>query len=136
MPAQTFTFTSSPFWPVAIGFFGLGTSYHVWGGQALFGHPKAGPEGAAAKLGIPRSTLDWKIKQLRIKKHKLFSDSSKALFLVPENPALPEFLSSNFSSKPFVTVLCVWPPCCIFVHREPRRQQCSNAMTHWTKQQR
>ena len=27
----------------------------------------AGPEGAAAKLGIPRSSLDWKIKQLRIK---------------------------------------------------------------------
>ena len=30
----------------------------------------AGPEGAAAKLGIPRSTLDSKIKQLRIKKHR------------------------------------------------------------------
>jgi transcriptional regulator with GAF, ATPase, and Fis domain len=30
----------------------------------------AGPEGAAAKLGIPRSTLDSKIKQLSIKKHK------------------------------------------------------------------
>jgi transcriptional regulator with GAF, ATPase, and Fis domain len=33
----------------------------------------AGPEGAAAKLGIPRSTLDWKIKQLKIKKHKFIS---------------------------------------------------------------
>jgi transcriptional regulator with GAF, ATPase, and Fis domain len=30
----------------------------------------AGPQGAAAKLGIPRSTLDSKIKQLKIKKHK------------------------------------------------------------------
>ena len=30
----------------------------------------AGPEGAAAKLGIPRSTLDSKIKQLNIKRHK------------------------------------------------------------------
>jgi DNA-binding NtrC family response regulator/PAS domain-containing protein len=30
----------------------------------------AGPNGAAAKLGIPRSTLDSKIKQLKIKKHK------------------------------------------------------------------
>jgi len=30
----------------------------------------AGPEGAAAKLGIPRSTLDSKIKQLKINKHK------------------------------------------------------------------
>src|SRR5712692_4589220 len=29
----------------------------------------AGPYGAAAKLGIPRSTLDLKIKQLNIKKH-------------------------------------------------------------------
>jgi PAS domain S-box-containing protein len=33
----------------------------------------AGPEGAAAKLGIPRSTLDSKIQQLRIKKHKFIS---------------------------------------------------------------
>jgi len=31
----------------------------------------AGPTGAAAKLGIPRSTLDLKIKQLNIKKHTL-----------------------------------------------------------------
>jgi len=29
----------------------------------------AGPNGAAAKLGIPRSTLDLKIKHLKIKKH-------------------------------------------------------------------
>jgi PAS domain S-box-containing protein len=35
----------------------------------------AGPEGAAAKLGIPRSTLDSKIKQLKIKKHKFMSQS-------------------------------------------------------------
>jgi transcriptional regulator with GAF, ATPase, and Fis domain len=34
----------------------------------------AGPQGAAAKLGIPRSTLDWKIKQLRIKKHRFISE--------------------------------------------------------------
>src|SRR5437016_5398327 len=34
----------------------------------------AGPQGAAAKLGIPRSTLDSKIKQLKIKKHKLISE--------------------------------------------------------------
>ena len=31
----------------------------------------AGPNGAAAKLGIPRSTLDLKINQLNIKKHTL-----------------------------------------------------------------
>ena len=34
----------------------------------------AGPEGAAAKLGIPRSTLDSKIKQLKIKKRKFISE--------------------------------------------------------------
>jgi transcriptional regulator with GAF, ATPase, and Fis domain len=34
----------------------------------------AGPEGAAAKLGIPRSTLDSKIKQLRIRKHRFVSE--------------------------------------------------------------
>ncbi len=33
----------------------------------------AGPEGAAAKLGIPRSTLDTKIRQLEIDKHKFIS---------------------------------------------------------------
>jgi PAS domain S-box-containing protein len=34
----------------------------------------AGPKGAAAKLGIPRSTLDSKITQLKIKKHKFISE--------------------------------------------------------------
>jgi PAS domain S-box-containing protein len=34
----------------------------------------AGLEGAAAKLGIPRSTLDSKIKQLNIKKHKFMAE--------------------------------------------------------------
>jgi DNA-binding NtrC family response regulator len=34
----------------------------------------AGPEGAAAKLGIPRSTLDSKIKQLKIKKHRFIHE--------------------------------------------------------------
>jgi PAS domain S-box-containing protein len=35
----------------------------------------AGPRGAATRLGIPRSTLDWKIKQLKIKKDKFRSES-------------------------------------------------------------
>lgn len=34
----------SPFLPVVIGFFGLGTGYFIWGGQALFGLPKETPE--------------------------------------------------------------------------------------------
>jgi hypothetical protein len=44
MDAQTFSFSASPFVPVAIGFFGLATGYLVWGGQALFGFPAASPE--------------------------------------------------------------------------------------------
>src|ERR1700761_6637944 len=44
METQTFTFASSPFVPVAIGFFGLGTGYFIWGGQALFQFPKTSPE--------------------------------------------------------------------------------------------
>jgi formate hydrogenlyase transcriptional activator len=34
----------------------------------------AGPEGAAAKLGIPRTTLDSKIKQYKIPKHRFVPD--------------------------------------------------------------
>jgi PAS domain S-box-containing protein len=34
----------------------------------------AGPEGAATRLGIPRSTLDSKIKQLKIRKYRFISD--------------------------------------------------------------
>lgn len=38
------SFAQSVFVPIAIGFFGLGTGYFIWGGQALFGFPKATPE--------------------------------------------------------------------------------------------
>lgn len=44
METQTFTFAASKFVPVAVGFFGLGTGYFIWGGQALFGFPKPSPE--------------------------------------------------------------------------------------------
>ena len=44
METQAFSFSASRFVPVAIGFFGLGTGYFIWGGQALFGFPKASPE--------------------------------------------------------------------------------------------
>lgn len=37
-------FVQSVFVPIAIGFFGLGTGYFIWGGQALFGYPRATPE--------------------------------------------------------------------------------------------
>ena len=36
MEPHVFRFASSPFVPIAIGFFGLGTGYLVWGEQALF----------------------------------------------------------------------------------------------------
>jgi hypothetical protein len=41
---QVFSFAKSIYAPVAIGFFGLGTGYFIWGGQALFGVPKSTPE--------------------------------------------------------------------------------------------
>ena len=41
---QALTFANSPFWPVAIGFFGLGVGYFIWGGQALFDFPKSTPD--------------------------------------------------------------------------------------------
>ena len=44
METQAFTFAASRFVPVAVGFFGLGTGYFIWGGQALFGFPKTTPE--------------------------------------------------------------------------------------------
>ena len=44
METQAFTFAASRFVPVATGFFGLGTGYFIWGGQALFGFPKTSPE--------------------------------------------------------------------------------------------
>jgi hypothetical protein len=37
-------FSQSIFWPVAIGFFGLGTGYFIWGGQVLLSYPKPEPE--------------------------------------------------------------------------------------------
>lgn len=40
----TFDFAQSAFLPIAIGFFGLGCGYFIWGGQALFGVPKGSPE--------------------------------------------------------------------------------------------
>lgn len=40
----TLAFPHSPFWPIAIGFFGLGTGYFIWGGSALFGFPRPSPE--------------------------------------------------------------------------------------------
>jgi hypothetical protein len=40
----TFVFAPSIYLPIALGFFGLGTGYFVWGGQALFGFPVEDPK--------------------------------------------------------------------------------------------
>lgn len=37
---STSVFPESIYVPIAIGFFGLGTGYIIWGGQALFDYPK------------------------------------------------------------------------------------------------
>jgi len=57
-----------------------------------------------------------------------------SLLSIAGNPTLVGFPSSNLSSKPFVSVLCMWPPCCIFINQEPLWQQCCNAMADWAKQ--
>lgn len=44
METQTFTFAAPRFAPVTVGFFGLGTGYFIWGGQALFGFPQSSPD--------------------------------------------------------------------------------------------
>ena len=41
---MVFNLPQSAFVPVVVGFFGLGTGYFIWGGQALFGYPKSTPE--------------------------------------------------------------------------------------------
>ncbi|HVB97905.1 MAG TPA: hypothetical protein VNJ12_01045 [Candidatus Dormibacteraeota bacterium] len=44
MGTHAITFVASRYVPVAIGFFGLGTGYFIWGGQALSGFPKTSPD--------------------------------------------------------------------------------------------
>jgi hypothetical protein len=41
---MTVTLPPSVYVPVAVGLFGLGTGYFIWGGQALVGFPKETPE--------------------------------------------------------------------------------------------
>jgi hypothetical protein len=38
------TFPASPYIPLAVGFFGLGVGYFIWGGQALFRFPAPTPD--------------------------------------------------------------------------------------------
>ncbi len=43
---------TSAFVPIAIGFFGLGTGYFVWGGQAVFGFPKEDKPDVSQTMGM------------------------------------------------------------------------------------
>jgi hypothetical protein len=43
---------TSAFVPIAIGFFGLGTGYFVWGGQAVFGFPKEEKPDVSQTMGM------------------------------------------------------------------------------------
>ncbi len=45
-------FPTSAFVPIAIGFFGLGTGYFVWGGQALLGFPKEDKPEVSKTMGM------------------------------------------------------------------------------------
>jgi hypothetical protein len=55
----------------------------------------AGPKGAAEKLRIPRSTLDSKIKPLKIKKHKFISEYPIFNSSISDNAALAGISSSD-----------------------------------------
>lgn len=55
-PPQVFTFPQSAFVPIAVGFFGLGTGYFIWGGQAFFGFPKADPK---EDVGVNQTMGMW-----------------------------------------------------------------------------
>ncbi|HJT54929.1 MAG TPA: hypothetical protein VJ761_00430, partial [Ktedonobacteraceae bacterium] len=47
-----FVFPASAFLPLAIGFFGLGTGYFVWGGHAVFGYPKEASPDVSRTMGM------------------------------------------------------------------------------------
>ena len=53
-------FAASDFVPVALGFFGLGTGYLIWGPQELFGFPSRPADEAGARK-LDRSTGVWGI---------------------------------------------------------------------------
>ena len=52
----TFTLPPSLFIPLAVGFFGLGSGYFIWGGQAFFGFPRTDRETA---VGINQTMGIW-----------------------------------------------------------------------------
>ena len=56
----------------------------------------SGPSGAAAKLGIPGSTLDSKIRSLKIDKNRFKSATS------PDRSRLKNFPLDSFNSRKFL----------------------------------
>jgi|SRR5919201_6315165 hypothetical protein len=55
------TFHESKFVPVAVGLFGLGMGYFVWGGKTFFGFPPDDPDDPARNREINRSIGLWGI---------------------------------------------------------------------------
>ncbi len=56
LAAASTAFPQSAFLPFAVGLFGLGTTYFVWGGQTIFGFPKAEGE---AKMAVEQTAGLW-----------------------------------------------------------------------------
>ncbi|MGN6576140.1 MAG: hypothetical protein ACTHKG_10650, partial [Nocardioides sp.] len=54
------SFAASDFVPVALGFFGLGTGYLIWGPQELFGFPSR-PQDEVAARALDRASGVWGI---------------------------------------------------------------------------
>jgi len=53
METQAFTFASSPFAPLAIGFFGLGTCYFIWwSGPVRISQGQSGSKPESGPMGL------------------------------------------------------------------------------------
>ena len=65
----------------------------------------AGPNGAAAKFGIPRSTLDSKIKTVENPQAQIHNRTPLGCQRADENPTLPEFSRLNPRSNPVFSIL-------------------------------
>ena len=75
-----------------------------------------GPSGAAAKLGIPRTTLESKIRSLKINKNRFrgplprLADRSRVELLCRRTIVnLTKFVNDEQSSRSFISVISVWP---------------------------
>jgi hypothetical protein len=59
LAATNVTFAQSAFVPIAIGFFGLGTGYLIYGPQELFGFPKRTARDSATWVSGRSGSSTW-----------------------------------------------------------------------------